>query len=40
MAGVVVVGVGARRANVGSDSPRHVEDAAVDPAASLALVVL
>ena len=40
MASVVVVGVGARHTNGGSDSPRQVEDAAALAAASLAVVVL
>ena len=40
MARVVVVGVGARHTNGGSDSPRHVEDAAAVAAASSAVIVL
>ena len=40
MAGVVVIGVGARHANGGSDSLRQVEDAAALGAASSAVVIL
>ena len=40
MAGVVVVGVGARHANGGSDGPRQVEDAAALVAAFSAVVIL
>ena len=39
MTGIVVVGVGARHANGGSDGPRQVEDAAALAAASLAVVI-
>ena len=39
MTGIVIVGVGARHANGGSDGPRQVEDAAL-AAASSAVIVL
>ena len=40
MTGVVIVGVGTRHANGGSDGPRQVEDAAALAAASLVVIVL
>ena len=40
MTGIVIVGVGARHANGGSDGPRQVEDAAALAAASSVVIVL
>ena len=40
MASIVVIGVGTCHTNGGSDSPRQVEDAAANAAASSAVVIL